>query len=220
MKNSIKKLLVTAFVVAMAMTPAIGAKASTKSDAEKMIKAYKAKKYSQAQKYANKLPKTQSKTCIKKLSKKAKAAYRKKMKSYNLDMSKGEYLWAAYLVDLTGDKKAELICKYGTCEADVRIDIYTYSGKLKKLVKESPSGHCSYYAYPGHTGMIAMWGHMGGESVSIMKIKKGKLQGTSIGSRMIDYANGADDWLNLPQLLENHVKYGYPTSTLDFTDLK
>ncbi len=69
-------------------------------------------------------------TSLKKMSKKQKAAYKKIVKKYGNSFSSTklgkEYLWGYYLADLNKDKKAELLIKYGSCEADVITYIYTY----------------------------------------------------------------------------------------------
>lgn len=216
MKSVIRNFAMALVTLVVAFSITMTAEASAKSDANKMLSAYKAGKYSEAIRYGKKLPKNQSKTCIKKLSKKAKAAYKKKVKSYPLGFS-GDYLWGYYLVDLTGDKKAELMIQHGTCEADARTEIYTFKGgKLKKLA-EVASGHTMYYDYPGHTGVIVFWCHMGYEGLSTMRIKGGKINTTAIGDREIK--NGS--FLDMNGALYSHIKYGsnYKPS-LDLKDLK
>lgn len=202
----------------LVLLPVDSASASTKSNAEKMISNYKKGKYSVAKKYCKKLPKEASKKCIKKLSKKAKAAYRKMVKKYKLSSENysDEYLWGYYLVDLDGDKKAELLVQHGTCEADVRTEVYTYKGGKAKQVGTLYSGHTGYYAYPGRAGMIQQYGHMGYESVAVTTMKKGKLQTTPCGAREIK-----TDYFPFRQLLDGHIRYGKNyNKSIDWKDLK
>lgn len=187
------------------MVPAKVAQASTKSDAENVLKYYQEGNISKAKKYNKNLAKNPSKTCIKKLSKKAKAAYKKVVKKYKIEFSSNkEYLWGYYLVDMNGDKKAELLVQHGTCEADVRTTIYTYKGGKAKKIAETFSGHTGYCAYPGHSGVICVWGHMGYESVSTMVIKDGKIETKSYGGRDL---NKSGDWFPFKQVLYNHIEY-------------
>lgn len=217
----IKKLIMFTFTMMLVLVPAGVANASTKSNAENVLKYYQKGNISKAKKYNKQLAKEQSKTCIKKLSKKAKAAYKKVVKKYKLDIdttSKQGYLWGYYLVDMNGDKKAELLVQHGTCEADVRTTIYTYKGGKAEKIAETFSGHTGYYAYPGHSGVICVWGHMGYESVSTMAIKNGKIETKSYGGR--DLNNGGD-WFPFKQALYGHIKYSKDyKSSLDLEDLQ
>ena len=153
------------------------------------------------------------------LSKKEKAAYLQVVKGYRLNSSLSSskpYLWGYYLADLDGDKKAELLVQYGTCEADARTKVYKYKSGNAKKIGQIPSGHTGYFAYPGHSGVIAAWGHMGYESVSVVTLKNGKLKTTGCGSR-----DAKGNYFPFRQRLYGHIKYNskYKPS-LDLKDLK
>ncbi|HBB71454.1 MAG TPA: hypothetical protein DCZ71_02475, partial [Ruminococcus sp.] len=68
--------------------------------------------------------------------------------------------YALYPMDKEG--APELIVKYGTCEADYRINIYTYrSGELYTLAEELGGGHTSFaFDRKAHQLVLAS-GHMG-----------------------------------------------------------
>lgn len=218
-KTLFKKMVMFIFAAALLILPVNAAQASVKSDADNMLKYYKKGNISKAKQYNKKLPKNASKTCIKKLSKNAKNAYKKTVKKYKINAPLGkEYLWGYYLVDMDGDKKAELLVQHGTCEADVRTTIYTYkSGKVKKIT-ETYSGHEGYYAYPGHAGVICVFGHMGYENVATMVIKKGKAVVKSYGGRDL---NKGGNYFPFKQALYSHIKYDKNyKSSVDYKDLQ
>lgn len=203
--KKLAKIIMVMLALTLVIPPTGVAYASTKSNAEKVLKYYKKGNYTLAKKYNKKLPKKASKACVKKLSKKAKAAFLKKVRSFSLDSSiysSKPYLWGYYLVDMDGDKKAELLVQYGTCEADVRTAVYKYKNGKAKRVGRFYSGHTGYYAYPGHAGVITVWGHMGYEGVGVTRIKKGKLVSKDYGGREIK-----SNWFPFRQLLDSHIKY-------------
>lgn len=217
MKGVLKRALLAVITAVLVLQPVSVVQASAKSNADKMLSYYKKGNIKKAKQYNSKLSKKASTTCIKKMSKKQKAAYRKVVKKFKVDYSaKPYYLWGYYLVDLDGDKKAELLVKYGTCEADVRTTVYKYTGGKAKKVKTVPSGHVSYYAYPGHAGMICVWGHMDGEAVSTMVLKNGRLKTKSYGGRTV-----TGNFFPFRQSLYGHIKYDKKYKpTLDLKDLK
>lgn len=218
----VKRLFVLILALVLALQPVMVVQASAKSDIDNVLKNYKKGKISTAKKYNKRLSKKASKTCIKKLSKKARQAYLKTVKKYKFNSKSPSMksLWGYYLADMDGDKKAELLVKHGTCEADVKTTVYKYkSGKVKK-VGSFFSGHTSYYDYPGHAGVIAVWGHMGYESVQTISINRGKLKTKSYGSRDLN-KSGRLDWFPFRQQLDNHVRYNANyKSSLSLKDLK
>ena len=86
-------------------------------------------------------------------------------------------------------------------EADVRTAVYKYKGGKAKKVRQMASGHTAYYAYPGHAGVISVWGHMGYESVSTVVLKNGKLKSKSYGGREVK-----GSFFPLRQSLYSHIK--------------
>ena len=216
MKKMRKICGIVLLVALFLFMPMEQAYASTKSDAANVLKYYKKGQISKAKKYNKRLATKASKASIKKLSKKAKTAYRKTVQRYKLD-NYSDSLWGYYLADLDGDKKAELLVKHGSCEADVRTTVYKYTNGKAKKVGEFYSGHTSYYAYPGHSGIISVWGHMGGESVDTISLKKGKIVAKNHGSREV----GSGDFFPFRQALDGHIRFDkrYHPS-IDWKDLK
>lgn len=218
MKSVSKKFFILLLAAMLALQPASEVQASAKSNADKMLSYYKKGSIKKAKQYNKKLSKKASNASTKNLSKKTKTAYRKIVKKYKLDTSlysSEPYLWGYYLADMDGDKKAELLVQYGTCEADVRTAVYKYKGGKAKKVAQVFSGHTGYYAYPGHAGVISVTAHMDYENVATLTLKKGKLKSKSYGGR---YANG--NYFPFRQPLYGHIKYdsNYKPS-LDLKDL-
>ncbi len=206
MRKGMKKLSVFSLAAILALLPAESAMASTKTDAEKMLKYYKRGNITMAKKYNSRLPKKADNTSIKKLPELAKKWYAEIVTSYSLDVDINgeEYLWGYYLADLDGDKKAELLVEHGTSEADVVTDVYTFKkGKLKKLGKTYAS-HGVYYAYPKHAGVILGAGTQGVESTKLIRVKKGKLKEISYGTRELQLG---EKYFPFRQKLNNHIKY-------------
>ncbi|MGN0484792.1 MAG: hypothetical protein ACI4HI_14695 [Lachnospiraceae bacterium] len=183
---------------------------------------YKKGNISKANEYFKKIPDKQDTTCIKNLSKSAKTAYRKLVKQYKTFTTRetfsDTYIWGYYLADLDGDKKAELMIRYGCGEADVQTKIYTYkNGKVKK-VADGGSSHESYYVYPGHKGVIRMICHQG-ESMWTMSMNNGKIVSKYWGFN--DQSNDPNGiaCTGSPKLY-NHVKYKSGKQVLDLKDLE
>ena len=71
-------------------------------------------------------------------------------------------IWEYTLYDIDKDGVPELIVKIGTCEADYRGEIYTFSASRAQLVCDDLGlGHSGLYTDPGRNGLILMGGHMG-----------------------------------------------------------
>lgn len=206
MKRMTKILaLLLAFTVFMTNSSFVDA-ASVGSNMTKILKYYKNKNYTKAKKYCKKIPKTITEPCVKKMSSKMKKAYLKVVKKYvakSGDPLGVGYLWDYYLTDINNDKKADLLINYGTCEADVQLYIYQYKkGKAVKVASTS-SGHTSFHAYPNHKGIIAHNCHMGGEFISVLTLKNGKIKVTNYGDRYLETGY----YLNLRATLKSHTKY-------------
>ena len=185
------------------------------------LKAYKAKKYSKAKSYLQRMTKTDRDTSLKKMSKKQKAAYKKAVQKYDTRTSSSSYsdpyIWGYYLADLDHDKKAELLIKYGTCEADVRTFVYTFKKGKAKLVQTMFSSHTGYYAYPGK-GVVLVWAHMGYCNVSVLTMKGTKLSTTSYGGQNVEKTGG--EYVLPGNYLKSHYKYADRRYTVDYSDLE
>lgn len=166
--------------------------ASQRSNMKKVLKYYKAKKYKKANKYAKKLPKYAKERCVKNMPKKMKRAYNSKFNKLGKKASE------QYFTDVNNDKKADMLVKYGTCEADYTTRLYMYKkGKVVYKAKTG-GGHCAYFAYPNHKGFIVMFAHMASEALSVVKYKKGKFVVKSYGGREV----GSGSYLDLGCMLK------------------
>ncbi|MCR4796748.1 MAG: hypothetical protein K5898_16535 [Ruminococcus sp.] len=79
--------------------------------------------------------------------------------------------------DLDADGIPELLLKYGTCEADYQIHIYTLDDEAgAKDLGLYGGGHTSF-AYDKNTGdFVIVWGHMGAASIIYYKWENGTLK--------------------------------------------
>lgn len=159
---------------------------------KKVLKYYKAKKYKKANKYAKKLPRYAKEKCVKNMPKKMKRAYKSKFKKL------GNKAKELYFTDINNDKRADMLVLYGSFEANFKLKLYMYKkGKVKYKAK-TIGGHCAYYAYPNHKGIVRQYAHMGGEALSVLKYKKGKFVEKRYGSRNV----GAGSYLDLGCMLK------------------
>ena len=190
------------------------ANASESSDVYQMLDCYKNKQYASAnsiaKKYAGK--KANEKKYRKKLSKKARSAYKKVLKSYRLydsDSSDKAHLWNYFVKDLDGTGQPELCIYYGSCEADVRLRVYRFTGKKVKLVAQSPCSHGRWADIPNSTGVIYSYGHMGFQSVSVVTLVGNRLVFTLYGGHIFDYysAKRVYDYIEFPFAFPDHVKH-------------
>jgi len=81
-----------------------------------------------------------------------------------------------FLTDITGDGIPELWVKYGTCEADYMLDVYTYTSSGLKRLLRTGAGHTGYYGYPNGKYVIAQNAHMGYEVHTRITYSKKKLR--------------------------------------------
>ena len=172
--------------------------ASDSSNVTKMLNAYKKHQYKTAEKYAKKIKNTKSDSSESKMTSSMTRAYASVLLN-----TPEKYLWdGVYFVDMDGDKNAEMILPYGTCEADVVAHVYKYKRGKTKKVGEFNFGHTLIANYPGHKGVICMTTHMGYEEVSTVYLKNKKIKQTNYGYRYVD--NGK--YLNLKPL-NNHLTF-------------
>ena len=200
-------LLFVGFLFGGSLTAQAATEKSDGKNMKKVLTNYKKGKYKTANKYAKKLNAYAKEACVKKMSKGMKKAYKKVVKKYPLEYSSGEaYLWGYYLTDIDNDKKTDLIVQIGTCEADARAYVYQYKKGKAVKVANLAGGHVAYYAYPRHNGIVLQWAHMGYESISVAKLKNGKMTAEDMGSREINYQNG-EGYLDLGCKLDDHISY-------------
>ncbi len=161
---------------------------------EKLLKAYSNEKYEKAIEYGKKLDDTMTETCVEKMSSKMKKAYLKVVKSYPTDNSvreDGKTINGYIFSDIDNDKKADLLIHFGSCSADEEVIVYQYKkGKTVKTGQGGAVGHGSLMVYPNHKGIIYYETHMGGEAIYILKLKRGKIEQTLIGGRVVEDTDG------------------------------
>lgn len=196
-------------VIILSLHPVKVSNASTRSDADKMLKYYQQKNIPLAKKYCKKLPK-KAEPNFKQLSEKEKRAYKKIVRKYknkyeNPSYSGFEwhyYFHGYYLADIDGDNKAELLINHGPDPHDSKLTVYQYrKGKAEKTAEIPTSGYTTYYAYPGHAKVIERIGIQGHESISVISLHKKQLKQVSYGSRVVK-----GGLFPLRQGLYNHIK--------------
>lgn len=156
----------------------IGVNASTKSDMNKTVKYFCKGNYKEAAKYNNtKLPEYASEACVKKMSKKMKAAYRKAIKKEypKYKNIREEYGCCYYtLTDMDNDNKAELIVSHATRHGSHLDLVYDYQGgKAVKLGQYGITFGEDVNSYPGHKGLLYTGTH-GMIGMTLVTFKGGK----------------------------------------------
>lgn len=206
MKKIIKRLIIFTMAFIMLQSPVTEVQAATKYSMKNVLNYYKKRKYTTAQKIANKLPAKANEKAVKNMSSKVKKAYLKKLKTYgtkNKKNSYGRYMQSYYFTDIDKDGVPELLVQYGAYEADMELHVYTWKNGKVKCIKKFHNNHTTYYAYPNGNGFILCYTFMGYESISKLTLKNGKLHATTIGGRWL-YKNGKSlgEYMKLPYLLE------------------
>lgn len=195
LKKVLSTVLVSVFITGLAFaspSKTLTANAA-KPNMKKVVDLYAKKKYKKAEKLAKKLPKTANEKAVRKMSSKMKKAYLKKVKAYrkNNDIfSYSEpYLWDYYLSDIDKNGIPELLLRYGTCEADVKLLVFTYKKGKAVKIGETSCGHSAFYAYPNENGLIMREAHMSYEYVHKLSISNGKLKITEIQFGRFNYSD-------------------------------
>jgi len=165
---------------------------------------YKDVNYSEAREQFEKYKENASESAVKKMSAKMKKAYLGKVSKYKtlseVMATGGEYIWDYCLTDIDKDKKAELLIKHGSCEADCLLTIYRYSKGKAVKVKSISGSHSALFAYPDGNGFIRFTGQMGYETITLITLKNSKVKETAIGARDV----GQEDYMYLPYRLDTH----------------
>ncbi len=223
MKKLYHVLVMVLFVGLLFNTSITTQAASEKSDGKNMKKVlsyYKKGNYKKANQYCKKLNPYAKEACVKKMSKGMKKAYKKVVKKWPVSWNSKAHLWGYYLTDIDNDKKADLILKVGTCEADVRYMIYQYKKGKAVKVAESGAGHSALCAYPNNKGIVVHWGHMGYESLSVAKLINGKMVSQPIGDRDLNNAQSGT-FMKMGCILDEHIDYDSSYNrTLDLSPFK
>ncbi len=178
--------------------------ASTKSNMDKMVQNFCKKKYKKAKKYNNKLPKFASESCVKKMPKKMKKAYRKTVNKACKKYGNITY----YLTDMDNDKKAELIVQHYSDRMGYYV-VYDYKGgKAVKLGSIFSDGYNKLVSYPGHKGLLISLEHKG---IALYKytFKKGKAKEKCLRDATYNYKITSQ----LPDYIRNALKPYYVYSS-------
>ena len=101
-------------------------------------------------------------------------------------------------------RKAELIVKYGTCEADMRFSVYKFvSGKSKKIYTTG-CGHIRLYQNPIGNGFYLLSQHMLGETFVLYGFSNNNLRSQYYSYRYVEMIYG-EDYIHFPYELDDHV---------------
>lgn len=90
------------------------------------------------------------------------------------------------LYDLDGDGSREFFLKYGTYEADYRINAYTYKHGYLEPIGNFPGGHTSFQHDTSTGELVLAWGHMGSGEYDWYKIEDNYIVQTRTES--VDYS--------------------------------
>lgn len=124
-------------------------------------------------------------------------------RKYETDFALKEY----FLFDITQDGVPELWVKYGSCEADYELHVFTYAdGKTRELYSDA-AGHTGYAQ--GTDYILAVLGHMG-----YFQLKKISYDGKNVRAKVIlDKTFGPDE--DYPDVKEPYV----PTADFSNTQM-
>lgn len=187
-------------------------KTTLKTSAKNMLSLYEKRKYSDAQRMAKKLPKKANESCIRRMSTKMKQRYSRVLSSYfkpNRLECQGYFL-----TDINKDKVPEMVVKFGSCEADMQIDVWTYKNNEEIYCGMLGAGHSGYYAYPDGNGMIQQYGQMGYE-----QLYKVYMSGTRVKVKKIGRERSGGNYFELPYRLDDHYRWDSYGSYIDWTPL-
>lgn len=190
---------------------------------EQFLKCIKKSDYSGAQQYVEKMSSESSESCVKRMSPKMKKAYYKKLRHFIVRggvqqprIYGGEWVWDYYITDLNNDGKANLLIKWGDSEAGVRIIAYQYEKGKASKIGSTGCAHSSFYAFPGHNGIVMQQAHTGTEYFSVIKQTKKGLKEMVYGGRI----DVEDEYIDLGQEIKSHWINKNNRRTFDFSDLE
>lgn len=156
-------------------------KKAKKTGVDEILDLYKAKKYSQAQKAANKLPRKDT-TEYNNFSMYHEMVYAYWSISAER-ANKYRDVWNTYMTDIDKNGIPEYIMQYGSCEADVQLAFYTFSVKNKKACYcgRLPGGYSTFFAYPQKNGLFRRSARQGVEQMYKITLKDNKIYNKQIG---------------------------------------
>lgn len=186
----------------------VTAHASAKSNMKGVVTSLRKGQLSKARKYNKRLPKVApTERSVKKMSSAQKKAFRRVVTkvSYKIPSiyNPRKYLWGYYLTDLDNDGKAELITKIGSCEADAFYRFYRYKSGRAVLIGKIGGGHSGLSAYPGAKGILLDWGVQGGQDISRIYVKNGRVKVAHIWTKR----SSTTPVLSLRYQLNDHITW-------------
>ena len=108
-----------------------------------------------------------------------------------VDAEAAEVTGSYVLYDIDKDGVPELLMRYGLGEAGAHTTVYGYADGAVTELGDIPSGHSSFYAWPGENAIARNWGHMGGHFVEKISLVDGDLQVETVFEE--GYAAGGEE---------------------------
>ena len=178
-----KKLWILVLITAMmfSIMPTSAKANSQGAYIKQFIKYIKTGNNSKASSVNKKIKPTLTESYVSKMTKKQKAVFQSKYKSYKKKFARmngdsGKW-FDSYLADLDGDKKVELLICMGESTAVGTMYVFRFkSGKAKKAAQTSWNLHGSVHAYPGHKGIIVRGWSGVGNTYSLLTLKNNKIK--------------------------------------------
>ena len=87
--------------------------------------------------------------------------------------------------DMDQDGIAELLVLNGTCEADYQWYVYTIEDGAAVQVGTFSGGHSMLYSNASGAGIYKLYGHMGGEVISLLTLSNGAVSEEEISSKQL-----------------------------------
>ncbi|MGN1382535.1 MAG: hypothetical protein ACI4W2_06945, partial [Eubacterium sp.] len=162
------------------------------------------KNYRQARKLFLKEPKYKE-NCVSKMSAARKKAYASVIRKYRKS-SRHPLNYVSY-TDINKDGHAEMLLQYGTGEADYRTNVYEYYSGAVHRVGGIWSGHTTYVCYPNHNGVLAVWGHMGGQRIYLYTLRHHKLSCKYYGENAVKKDSDEMEFKN--ELAPHNIHYAF-----------
>ena len=111
----------------------------------------------------------------------------------------GEVSGRYVLYDIDKDAVPELLVRYGLGEAGYHTTVYGYRDGTVAELGDIPSGHTSFYTWPGENGLAYNWSHMGGHFIDKITLENGELVQTMF------FEEGTGAWTESYTAAENVI---------------
>lgn len=110
------------------------------------------------------------------------------------------------LYDIDGDGIYELITTEGTCDADYRMKVYTYNGTKVVDLGELSIGSSMLYKEKGQDGLIAVYGQMGYQKKSSIKLENNKVKVTVLSETQL---KAGEEYYSTPNPIQSYEVNNY-----------